>query len=849
MIKPCEVCQEVATKRCAKCSGAWYCSKECQVADWKEHKKLCRINNYYADKIWEKDSEMKKLLIEEELNTDMSSQQGDAGEDRSLLKAGIPFQCKVCRRTTPKSCTEWYCVEVLDAEGPFGGGPPLSFTSTPGPPKVTVSQPGSSYMCSSPPLTIGPAKIAQLRVTPNGNTFLKPLMPIQEGLEDSLDDDASIRVYPEKGEVEYTAAESSENILCFGTKLTASLDGECFISHSSPPLLIEPEEITQHIVSGLDSISPSGHTDLTSPTPVQVSLDSQDDETAFRVYPGEVEIEVERLSQETEEKRQKQIDKERLEGIENNKNVPAKQKYYWRLAEEKKIAERKERLKRKERESKEIEDVKTKQETERKQALEKERQRQEAEKQQEEKAEVERIRLEEIAKRQKRSADLAESKVSPNKESIQVPLHLTPFVEEVLRNFEKRVASIVDGPISLMLIGLDGVKAELVSFEERQECWNDRYMKSLGDLNRRVRVDSSYSSHAADGSSFNGKKKETVDDLLEGIIKGNDNPEKEKELKEVTKKPSPGAIPKKKEYGKLKEKPPVRKNGEKQSSEFSPNRPERIGLPSHEELLYVVGKAYNAVPQNRGEKQDTHGLGNPKKSASKRKTNNSPLEREAPKILRVEAPVFSPEVRQRGGPVSVPSLDGVVPPGRCPLCLDRKQNSDHFLVACGDFRRWCQDGKFSYLYKSGRCFACGERGHIARSAECGHYPPQCGKCRRHHQEVIGCFTKECGDFLKGGIPRSSCRQEYPRNSTQPYLSKPAAVPVRSLSQSPRVALPGSGLQKLIGRTHDSGLPAWNLPGSVEWADGKFPPSPYLTRMGILKIEEVQHAPQCGRLVS
>ena len=44
MSNPCTVCKKTATKRCIKCSSVWYCCRECQIADWKVHKKDCKTH-------------------------------------------------------------------------------------------------------------------------------------------------------------------------------------------------------------------------------------------------------------------------------------------------------------------------------------------------------------------------------------------------------------------------------------------------------------------------------------------------------------------------------------------------------------------------------------------------------------------------------------------------------------------------------------------------------------------------------------------------------------------------------------------------------------------------------------
>ena len=45
----CVICKKDATKRCVKCLKSWYCSRECQVADWKSHKKECNKSKEKAE--------------------------------------------------------------------------------------------------------------------------------------------------------------------------------------------------------------------------------------------------------------------------------------------------------------------------------------------------------------------------------------------------------------------------------------------------------------------------------------------------------------------------------------------------------------------------------------------------------------------------------------------------------------------------------------------------------------------------------------------------------------------------------------------------------------------------------
>jgi hypothetical protein len=56
----CANCGKIATQRCSKCKNQWYCSRECQVKQWKAHKPLCEIISINRKEEDVKNEEFKK---------------------------------------------------------------------------------------------------------------------------------------------------------------------------------------------------------------------------------------------------------------------------------------------------------------------------------------------------------------------------------------------------------------------------------------------------------------------------------------------------------------------------------------------------------------------------------------------------------------------------------------------------------------------------------------------------------------------------------------------------------------------------------------------------------------------
>ena len=54
-------CGKLANSRCSRCKSEWYCSKECQIKKWKEHKTVCKT---LAALFKENENDLSKKKIE-----------------------------------------------------------------------------------------------------------------------------------------------------------------------------------------------------------------------------------------------------------------------------------------------------------------------------------------------------------------------------------------------------------------------------------------------------------------------------------------------------------------------------------------------------------------------------------------------------------------------------------------------------------------------------------------------------------------------------------------------------------------------------------------------------------------
>ena len=64
----CAECGEAAQQRCSKCKNEWYCSRECQLKRWKQHKDICKVLTKMREDEAVRDEEIKQLQKDKAAN-------------------------------------------------------------------------------------------------------------------------------------------------------------------------------------------------------------------------------------------------------------------------------------------------------------------------------------------------------------------------------------------------------------------------------------------------------------------------------------------------------------------------------------------------------------------------------------------------------------------------------------------------------------------------------------------------------------------------------------------------------------------------------------------------------------
>lgn len=106
--KSCEACGKTAAQagipvlnRCGKCKRAWYCSRECQVVDWKKkHKRRCAVQRV------DRKNEKEYRRVEQNMNSDPEMQRAlREGQEKGIYD--LDFMHSAQGQLRRKGMMEW----------------------------------------------------------------------------------------------------------------------------------------------------------------------------------------------------------------------------------------------------------------------------------------------------------------------------------------------------------------------------------------------------------------------------------------------------------------------------------------------------------------------------------------------------------------------------------------------------------------------------------------------------------------------------------------------------------------------------------------------------------------------
>jgi len=94
----CRNCGTASNLSCTRCNQAWYCGRDCQLKDWKAHKKFCKKKAAFVN----------------------DTQAKDGGMSGNKTGSEGIHTCGLCHKEAKKSCSQckqvWYCDQICQGK-------------------------------------------------------------------------------------------------------------------------------------------------------------------------------------------------------------------------------------------------------------------------------------------------------------------------------------------------------------------------------------------------------------------------------------------------------------------------------------------------------------------------------------------------------------------------------------------------------------------------------------------------------------------------------------------------------------------------------------------------------------